>query len=43
MCSFYLHIQGVSINLFIKTGKKKLEGLGQVFHYDLFGKKIITY
>ena len=36
-------MQGVSINLFIKTGKKKLEGLGQVFHYDLFGKREMKY
>ncbi len=31
--------QGVSINLFIKTGKKKDNDLGKVFHYDLFGKR----
>jgi predicted helicase len=35
--------QGVSINLFIKTGKKKLNELGQVFHYDLFGKRELKY
>ncbi|MDQ3800334.1 MAG: DNA methyltransferase [Acidobacteriota bacterium] len=35
--------QGVSINLFIKTGKKKANELGQVFHYDLFGKRETKY
>ena len=36
-------MQGVSINLFIKTGKKKNEDLGEVFHYDLFGKRELKY
>lgn len=36
-------MQGVSINLFIKTGKKKQEDLAEVFHYDLFGKRDIKY
>ena len=36
-------MQGVSINLFIKTGKKRETELGQVFHYDLFGKRDIKY
>lgn len=35
--------QGVSINVFIKTGKKKPNELGQVFHYDLFGKRELKY
>ena len=35
--------QGVSINLFIKTGKKKPNELGKVFHYDLFGKREFKY
>lgn len=35
--------QGVSINLFIKTGKKKANELGTVFHYDLFGKREMKY
>ncbi len=35
--------QGVSINLFIKTGKKKPDELGNVFHYDLYGKREIKY
>jgi len=36
-------MQGVSINLFIKTGKKKVDELAQVFHYDLFGKREFKY
>ena len=35
--------QGVSINFFIKTGKKKQNELGQVFHYDLYGKRELKY
>ncbi len=35
--------QGVSINLFIKTGKKKKNELGQVFHFDLYGKREMKY
>jgi len=35
--------QGVSINIFIKTGKKKANELGKVFHYDLFGKRDLKY
>ena len=34
-------MQGVSINLFVKTGKNK--GLGQVYNYDLFGKRDFKY
>jgi hypothetical protein len=36
-------MQGVSINIFIKTGKKKNNELGKVFHYDLFGKREMKY
>lgn len=36
-------MQGVSINLFIKTGKKNETELGHVFHYDLFGKRDVKY
>lgn len=36
-------MQGVSINLFIKTGKKKTDELGSLFHYDLFGKRELKY
>lgn len=35
--------QGVSINFFIKTGKKKANELGQVFHFDLYGKREDKY
>ena len=35
--------QGVSINFFIKTGEKKTNELGQVFHYDLYGKREVKY
>ena len=36
-------MQGVSINIFVKTGKKKVNELGKVFHYDLFGKRQLKY
>jgi len=36
-------MQGVSINLFVKTGKKEKNELGQVFHSDLFGKRESKY
>ncbi len=36
-------MQGVSINLFIKTGNKSTEELGRVYHYDLFGKRDYKY
>ncbi len=36
-------MQGVSINLFIKTGKKKQNELGTVFHFELFGKREFKY
>jgi predicted helicase len=36
-------MQGVSINIFVKTGKKKKSDLGQVFHYDLQGKRDFKY
>ena len=35
--------QGVSINLFVKTGQKKPETLGKVFHFDLFGERESKY
>ncbi|XDD50935.1 type ISP restriction/modification enzyme [Leptospira sp. WS92.C1] len=35
--------QGVSINFFIKTGKKKKDELGKVFHFDLYGKREDKY
>lgn len=36
-------MQGVSINFFIKTGNKKKNTLGQVFHCDLYGKREYKY
>lgn len=35
--------QGVSINLFVKTGKKKPDQLAKVFHYDLYGDREAKY
>ncbi len=35
--------QGVSINLFIKTGKKKTTDLAKVFHFDLYGQRGMKY
>jgi predicted helicase len=35
--------QGVSINIFVKTGKKKSNVLGKVFHFDLYGKRELKY
>ena len=35
--------QGVSINLFIKTGEKKAKELGKVYYYDLYGKREEKY
>jgi len=36
-------MQGVSINIFVKTGKKKANELGKIFHYDLYGKRELKY
>ncbi len=36
-------MQGVSINIFVKTGKKKISELAQVFHHDLYGKRQLKY
>lgn len=36
-------MQGVSINIFVKNGRKKPEELAEVFHYDLFGKRDVKY
>lgn len=36
-------MQGVSINFFIKTGKKKKNTLGRIFHFDLYGKRDCKY
>ncbi len=36
-------MQGVSINIFVKTGKKKKTDLGKVYHFDLFGRREFKY
>jgi predicted helicase len=36
-------MQGVSVNLFTKTFKKRKEELGKVLHYDLLGKREDKY
>jgi len=36
-------MQGVSINIFVKTSKKKKNELGKVFHFDLQGKRELKY
>ncbi len=36
-------MQGVSINIFVKTGRKKINELGKVFHFDLSGKREMKY
>ncbi|STZ04267.1 type ISP restriction/modification enzyme [Moraxella equi] len=36
-------MQGVSINIFIKTGEKRKGELAQVYHYDLYGKREVKY
>jgi predicted helicase len=35
--------QGVSINIFIKTGKKKPSELGKVLHFEIYGKREDKY
>ena len=36
-------MQGVAITIFVKTGKKRANELGKVFHYDLYGKREMKY
>jgi len=36
-------MQGVSIHLFVKTGKKKAGELARVFHHDLYGSRDVKY
>ena len=36
-------MQGVSINVFVKTGKKKKNELGEIFHSEIFGKREKKY
>ncbi|MDR2814695.1 MAG: N-6 DNA methylase, partial [Prevotellaceae bacterium] len=35
--------QGVSINIFVKTGRKKEDKPAKIFHYDLYGKRAEKY
>ncbi|NMW18328.1 MAG: DNA methyltransferase [Chlorobiaceae bacterium] len=35
--------QGVSINLFVKTGKKRKGELAELMHYDLYGERVFKY
>ncbi|MBD3630498.1 type ISP restriction/modification enzyme [Cyclobacterium sp.] len=35
--------QGVSINIFVKTGKKKTLELGEIFHSELYGRRNLKY
>lgn len=35
--------QGVSINIFVKSGKKCENELGQIYHYDLYGDRNSKY
>lgn len=36
-------MQGVSINIFVKTGKKKKSELGNLYHFELQGKREVKY
>ena len=36
-------MQGVSINLFVKTGCKSVGALAKVFHHSLYGKREVKY
>jgi predicted helicase len=36
-------MQGVSVNIFVKTGIKKSNQLGKVFHSELYGKRDVKY
>ena len=36
-------MQGVSINIFVKTNSKEKQQMGQVFHYDLYGTRETKY
>ncbi|MDR1345800.1 MAG: N-6 DNA methylase, partial [Bacteroidales bacterium] len=35
--------QGVSINIFVKTGRKKTDALAKIFHYNLYSKRSDKY
>jgi len=36
-------MQGVSINILVKTGRKLKNGLGEVYHFDFRGKRELKY
>jgi len=36
-------MQGVSINIFVKTGKQKKNQLGQIYHSEIYGKRDVKY
>lgn len=36
-------MQGVSVNIFIKTKKEKSDKLAEIMHYDVFGKRDFKY
>lgn len=36
-------MQGVSINIFVKTDLKKKKELGEIYHFELFGKRDFKY
>jgi predicted helicase len=36
-------MQGVSINIFVKTGNKKKNELGKIYHSEIFGKREVKY
>ncbi len=36
-------MQGVSINIFVKTGKKQTNTLAQVFHHEIYGSRLDKY
>lgn len=36
-------MQGVSINIFVKSNKKGKKELGDIFHFDLYGKRHLKY
>lgn len=36
-------MQGVAITFFVKTGDKRANEIGKVFHYDLYGKRNVKY
>jgi len=35
--------QGVSINIFVKTGRKAKNALAKLYHFDLYGRRAVKY